>query len=229
MSKALKYPLVVTLAFLAVAIAAIAGLPVAPQEHEEGWLSLFNGNDLAGWRANIAPESFSVVDGAIRMQAPKERAHLFYVGDLSQGFVTFRNFEFEATVRGDGASNSGIFFHTDMSVRDESLHLGKGYEVQLNNTSNRQKTGSLYDVVEIHESPVDETQWFKIRITVREKHIVIQVNDEITVDYTEPDDVVRKPNRTRRLIDPQGGAVALQTHDSESIYYFKGIRLRPLP
>jgi hypothetical protein len=48
----------------------------------EEWHTLFNGKDLTGWRANVMPEAFSVVDGAIRVNAPKESAHLFFVGNL---------------------------------------------------------------------------------------------------------------------------------------------------
>ena len=33
----------------------------------EEWQALFNGRDLAGWRANFDPEAFTVVDGAIRV------------------------------------------------------------------------------------------------------------------------------------------------------------------
>ena len=51
------------------------------------WQSLFNGKDLAGWRANVMPESFSVVDGAIRANATRESAHLFCAGDTQRYFT----------------------------------------------------------------------------------------------------------------------------------------------
>src|ERR1041385_1252678 len=65
----------------------------------DGWQSLFNGKDLTGWRANAYPESFTVENGAIRVNATAESSHLFYAGDLKEGAVRFKNFEFEATVR----------------------------------------------------------------------------------------------------------------------------------
>lgn len=196
----------------------------------DNWRTLFNGKDLSGWRANVYPDSFSVVDGTIRARATKESSHLFYVGDLKDGFVRFKNFEFEATVRCDGSANSGIYFHTDMSVSNAKNHLAKGYEVQLNNQAREaKKTGSLYAVVDLPKSPVDETQWFKIRIKVQGKHIVIFVNDKSVVDYTEPEGVERSADHKGRLIDPNGGAIALQGHDPTSTYYFKDIRIRNLP
>jgi hypothetical protein len=84
----------------------------------------------------------------------------------------------EATVRGEPGANSGIFIHTDMTTRDKSLHLAKGYEIQLNSSQKeKRKTGSLYAVVDLDKSPVDESQWFKVRVTVRDKHITIYLND----------------------------------------------------
>ena len=193
------------------------------------WHTLFNGKDLTGWRANVMPEAFSVVDGAIRVNAPKESAHLFFVGSLKEGLAKFKNFELEMTCRSEPNSNSGIFIHTDMTTRDKALHLAKGYEIQLNSSAKeKRKTGSLYAIVDLAKSPVDESQWFKVRVTVRDQRITIHVNDQQTVDYTEPPDVQRPPERAGRVLCPDGGGIALQAHDPKSVFYFKDIRLRRL-
>ncbi len=196
----------------------------------EDWQSIFNGKDLTGWRANVMPESFSVVDGAIRVNASQESAHLFYVGDLKGGFVRFKNFELEATCRSEPNSNSGIFIHTDMTTRDKALHLAKGYEIQLNSSEKeKRKTGSLYAVVDLDKSPVNESQWFRVRITVRDQRISIHLNDQQVIDYTEPPGVLRPAERAGRLLSPEGGGIALQGHDPTSIFYFKDIRIKRLP
>ena len=196
----------------------------------DDWQVLFNGKDLTGWRANVMPESFTVVDGAIRANAPQPSSHLFYVGDLKEGVVRFKNFELEATVRGEKAANSGIFIHTDMSVSNAKNHLAKGYEVQLNSSpTEKRKTGSLYAVVDLDKSPVDETQWFKVRIKVEGKHILVHINEQKVIDYVESEGVKRPPERKGRLLDPNGGGIALQAHDPSSVFYFKDIRIRRLP
>ncbi len=205
-------------------------LPLPCVRAAEEWQTLFNGRDLTGWRANVMPESFTVVDGAIRAHATKPSAHLFFAGDMKTGFMRFKNFVLEATCRSEPNSNSGIFIHTDMTTRDSALHLAKGYEIQLNSTAKeKRKTGSLYAVVDLAQSPVDESQWFKLRITVSGKRIMIHLNDKPVVDYTEPENVTRPPERAGRLIDPQGGGIALQAHDPGSVFYFKDIRIKPLP
>ena len=195
------------------------------------WQTLFNGKDLAGWRANNDPGSFTVVDGVLRVQAPgKKCAHLFYVGDLKDGVERFKNFELEAVARAEPNSNGGIFVHCDMSVRDAALHLAKGYEVQLNSSAKeKRKTGSLYAVVDFEKSPVDESKWFTIRIVVQGKRITVTLDGQQVIDYTEPDDVQRPPERAGRKFAADGDGIALQAHDSGSVWYFKEIRVRRLP
>ena len=198
----------------------------------EPWRVLFNGRDLTGWKANVFPDSWSVVDGTIKAHATKESSHLFYVGAGNADFERFKNFELEVTARGEPNANSGIFIHTDLASFSAAQRLTHGYEIQLNSTEKeKRKTGSLYAVVDVDRSPVDETQWFKVRITVRDRRITIQVNDQTTVDYTEPDDASaqRPKDRKGRVLNPRGGAIALQAHDPGSVFYFKDIRIRPLP
>lgn len=197
----------------------------------DDWRPLFNGKDLTGWRANNDPDSFSVKDGVLRVQASgPTSAHLFYVGDLKDGLEAFKDFELEATVRAELNSNGGIFVHTDENIRDAQKHLAKGYEVQLNSSAKeKRKTGSLYAIVDLDSSPVDETKWFTVRVVVRDKRITIAVDGKQTVDYTEPDDVVRPKERAGRLFSPTGGALALQAHDTGSVWYFKDIRVKRLP
>ncbi|MDP3069785.1 MAG: DUF1080 domain-containing protein [Opitutaceae bacterium] len=198
----------------------------------EGWRELFNGKDLTGWRANAYPDSWSVVDGTIRAHATKESSHLFFVGDGKNDkndFVRFKNFELEFTTRGEPNANSGVFIHTDLAAGGAALRLSNGYEIQLNSTEKeKRKTGSLYDVVDLATSPVDETKWFAVRITVKDRRITIQVGGKTTVDYTEPDNVQRAPARKGRRLNPLGGAIALQAHDPKSVFYFKSVRIREL-
>ena len=214
---------------VAIFLLALAVAPAACRADD--WQSLFNGKDLTGWRANNDPESFTVKGGVLRAQASgKVSAHLFFVGDLEEGVEKFKDFELEAVVRAEPSSNSGIFIHTDMSVRDEGKHLARGYEVQLNNTpGEKRKTGSLYAVVDLAESPVDESKWFTVRVVVRGKRVTVAVEGKEVVDYTEPPDVKRPKERAGRLFSPDGGAIALQAEDAKSVWYFKEIRVKRLP
>jgi hypothetical protein len=208
-----------------VCIAAVANA-------QEGWIQLFNGKDLDGWKANVSPEAYSVVDGILVVHdtSPNIRSHLFYVDDGKQEFVRFKNFELKVVSRGGPHSNSGIFFHTDFSERDANRHLAKGYEVQLNNTeTDKRKTGSLYQIVDLDRSPVDDRNWFEMHIIVSGKQIVVNVDGKKVVDYVEPEHPERAEGRKLRVLDPAGGAIAIQAHDANSTWYFKEVKIKRLP
>ena len=66
---------------------------VTADEDEDGWVSMFDGESLEGWKASEAKESFRVEDGAIVSQG-QPRSHLYYVADEKP----FVNFEFKAQV-----------------------------------------------------------------------------------------------------------------------------------
>lgn len=191
------------------------------------WLQLFNGQDLDGWEANMHPESFTVEDGLLKAHGIHGMSHLFFVGGEKKTAV-FKDFELVVTARSASNSNSGIFFHTNRELRG-GKYLNKGYEVQLNSSKKeKQKTGSLYAIRPVDVSPVDETAWFQLRVLVNGKRIRVFVNAQQVVDYEEPAKPERPQSRAKRLIDPHGGAIAIQAHDPQSVFYFKEIRIREL-
>ena len=198
------------------------------KDETSDWQSLLNAKDPTGWKANSRPESYSVQDGILKVHGKNGMSHLFFVGADEKDDI-FVNFEFEAEARAEPNSNSGIFFHTNRELRGKK-YLNKGYEVQLNSTKKeKRKTGSLYAIQDLARSPVDETKWFTVRFRVEGKRIRVWLNDKRVIDYTEPPNPERPSSRAKRLIDPNGGALAIQAHDPGSVFYFRNIRVRRLP
>jgi len=224
----------ISILFLAIAFyPLIAAAADDDTKKESAWVEIFDGATTKGWKPNADEGAYRVENGALRLQAthPKNRGHLFFVGD-DRELDRFKNFELEVIARGEPNSNSGIFFHTDMATRDKVLHLANGYEIQLNSSlKEKQKTGSLYDVVDLTEAVIDDTKWFTVRIRVEGKRIQAWLNDKQTIDYTEPENVVsqRSEKRKGRVLREEGGAIALQAHDEDSVFYFRSIRIRELP
>ncbi len=55
----------------------------------EGWIDIFNGKDLTGWKISAEnPETFKVENGELVVKG--DRAHLFYDGDVADH--NFKNF-----------------------------------------------------------------------------------------------------------------------------------------
>jgi len=189
--------------------------------HATGWKSLFDGKTLNGWKPSENKDTFSVQDGMIVANGP--RSHLFYVGPVEN--AEFRNFEFKADIMTKPGANSGIYFHTEYQEKDWP---NKGYEVQVNNThSDWRKTGGLYAVEDVNESPAKDDEWFTEHIIVRDKHIIVKVNGKTAVDWTEPEGWEPPRGMSGRRIS--SGTFALQGHDPKSVAYYKNIMVKPLP
>jgi hypothetical protein len=186
-----------------------------------GFVELFDGRSLDGWKMNENPAGVRVADGHIVVNG--ERGHLFYDGPVYHH--SFKNFELRALVRTKPNANSGIYFHTVFQQDDWPR---KGYEVQINNSQGDwRRTAGLYGIEDVKVPPANDEQWFLVQIRVEGKRITTSIDGKQIVDYTEPDGVKRDGGFEGRLIDR--GTFALQAHDPGSEVWYKAIAVRPLP
>ena len=192
------------------------------------WISLFDGRTLNGWEASENKGTWQVEDGALVTRGP--RSHLFYVGEVSHH--NFKNFELRAEVKTSPGSNSGIYFHTEYQ---ETGWPAKGYECQVINSNpavgpgeyvEHKMTGSLYAIRNVWKAPAPDDVWFNYRIVVQGKTIRTYINDELMVDYTEPDKPFRPEDKQGRLLS--SGTFALQGHDPKSVVRYRNIKVKPL-
>jgi hypothetical protein len=182
------------------------------------WVSLFDGKTFNGWKVGENAASFKVEDGAIVVNGPV--GHLFYDGEV--GDHDFKNFEFKAKVMTMPGSNSGLYFHTKYQ---EKSWPSKGYEVQVNNShTDWKRTASLYDIKDVKETYVKDNEWYTETILVQGKRIITKINDQVVVDYTEPDNIDQ--TKGRKL---SSGTFAIQAHDPKSKVFVKDIMVKILP
>lgn len=186
---------------------------------DDGWIPLFDGETLNGWRASENQGSFTVVDGVLVVHG--KRSHLFYEGPIADH--NFTDFEFEAEVMTKPGANSGIYFHTEYQ---EEGWPAKGYEVQVNNThTDVRKTAGIYAIQDNH-SPFADNEWFTIYIRVEGKRIVTKINGKVVSDYTEPENPEREGGLSGRLLG--SGTIAIQGHDPGSEVHYRDIKVRLL-
>jgi hypothetical protein len=194
----------------------------------DGWIELFNGHSLEGWRPSENKNSWKVVDGQLAAEGP--RSHLFYNGPVHG--ADFRNFELEVEALAKHECNSGVYFHTRYQ---ETNFPEKGFEIQINNTANgegsyreRKKTASLYGLRNIYRQFIPDDQWFKIHVLVRGKNVQVRLDNMLMVDYTEPNPpIIPAGGEKERFLDH--GTFALQCHNNGSYARFRSVKVRPLP
>ena len=181
-----------------------------PKATADGWVSLFNRKDLTGWKTHpVAPGDWRVEDGILIGRGPKV-SHLY----TERGDYEDLHFRIEAKINAGG--NNGQSFRKQFSAKIG----GDGYEAQIDSSSHKAKTGSLY----IHTSPavaveqvlVPVDTWFTQEVIVRGNHIVILVNGQKTVDFID------KNNNYAR------DHLALQVYDPATVVHFRKIEIKEL-
>jgi len=199
--------------FSAILAGAALLLSVSAQT-EKGFVSLFDGKTLDGWKVAEDKGAFKVEDGAIVVNG--DRSHAFYVGKVND--AKFENFELRLDVMTKPNSNGGVFIST---VYQEEGWPSAGYEVQVNNTqSDWRKSGGLYAVVD-NKEPFKDNEWMKYVIRVDKGVINVSVNGkELVKDY--------KAEEGKSKLSKGGGTIALQAHDKGSTTLYKNIRIKEL-
>jgi serine/threonine protein kinase len=149
-----------------------------------GWVQLFNGKDLTGWKVHpTGTTGWTVENGAI---TPIDKGMRYLFSERGD----YANFHCRAEVklnRGD----SGIYFRAPFGPS-----FPQGYEAQLQEPSDSRpgdNTGALYNhgpadhtvVARSFGSQVSGTTWFTLEIIANGDHITTKINGKTAVDYVE--------------------------------------------
>ena len=193
-----------------------------PKPDADGFVSLFDGKSLDGWKIGKNAESWSVKDGLIVVHGPGP-AHLFYDGPIHNH--DWKNFHLKAEVMTFPKANSGIYFHTKFQ---EEGWPSQGFEAQVNEThGDRKKTGGLYNIKDVMDNPpAEDGKWFLYEIIVEGKHVILKIDGKVTTDWTEPDPANPPKDMEGRFI--QHGTIALQGHDPNSEVHYKSVVIKAL-
>ncbi len=177
----------------------------ATESAKHGFIPLFNGTDLTGWKTATGNTGhWKVVDGAITCAGFAD--HLYTVRN------DFGDFHLRAEVKINETGNSGIYFRAGLP-----LAIVGDYEAQISNRSNQPKTGSLYNLVNLDRVLVQPDTWFVLEIIAQDNRLRVLVNGEETANYVE--------NREGRRLE---GYIALQHHDADSVVHFRKIEIAPM-
>ena len=180
------------------------------EKSKDGWIQLFNGKDLTGWRISDNGK-WKVEEGEIVANGP--RSHLFTDQE-------FKNF----ILQGRGQNHARQQFRNLLPHEVPGNRLaGKrprspGQREPHRPGQNRQPVQRRQTL----QTPAKDNEWWTQTVIVKGRHIIIKVNNEVVVNYTEPQNV----KGGRKLSQ---GSFALQAHDPKSVVYYRNIRVKRLP
>jgi hypothetical protein len=210
-------------------VARLPVLPPLPSPDTGGWIQLFDGKDLNGWK-QVGPGTHYVDSGLIKSHGGM--GLLYWQGQKFGNCkirVLFKMQKFN--------SNSGVFIRIPIEPREEWMPVHYGYEVQIDNhpeTSGEDEyhiTGTLYSLTKPLAKPGKPgPEWNTMEITLDGPHTIVFVNGQKVTDYKEGDPVPQRkfdfePQRGRR---PNEGYMGLQNHGNDDIVYFKEVAIKPL-
>jgi serine/threonine protein kinase len=191
----------------------------AASRSADGWISLFNGRDLTGWKTHPRfPGQWRVENGVLL--GPGGKTSFLFTEHGNFGDVHLR---VEARV-GSGTSG-GIYGRAIYPPDQDSTKYVPGYLVKINadSTVDPVRTGRMYVMEADKYTSVVTTpprakanEWFTMDVTIRRNRVLTEVNSQKATDYTDE----------RRLFTL--GHIALQVHSGKSPVEFRKIEIKPL-
>lgn len=176
--------------------------PLTKAEVADGWLNLFDGETLFGWR-NEGDADFRVLDGLV-VAAEGTRPCLL------RTTAQFDEYRLRVTFLSDIGTNSGIFLHTPPVPTNPAVDC---YELNIaDEGTNPFPTGSLVGRTEVAGGH-DKLEWQTFDVTVTKAEVVVLLDGKEIVRYEDP-----KPL--------QRGCIGLQYNSGRIA--FGNVQLQPL-
>jgi hypothetical protein len=177
---------------------------LTPAEVEQGWIALFDGKTLFGWKANNRETNWRIEDGVI--VADEGPAGLLCTTS------EFADYELRCEFRLSAGGNSGIFLRTLFEPKEVTSDC---YELNMCDSHPAFPTGSLVGLIK-PETPVSgEGRWLEYRVKCEGRTIEVLLGGQPVLKYTDD-----RPQARFR------GLIGLQKNAGKAEY--RNVFLRPL-
>ncbi len=188
---------------LSLATAHGAENTLTPEELDDGWILLFDGETLFGWR------SASKADWQVRAGA-------IVAGEGEPGLLLttsqFGNYALKFDFRCPATTNSGVFLRTSPTVKPEEV-ARKCYELNIAAPGVSEfPTGSFVQRKRA-QAVEPKTDWQAMEVIADGGHFTVQIEGRDVLDYTDPKPLGR-------------GYIGLQFNQGQ--IEFRNIKLKPL-
>ncbi|GAC1427216.1 MAG: hypothetical protein NVS9B7_17430 [Flavisolibacter sp.] len=204
-------------------------ISLSGNEKGKQWKSLFNGEDLTGWK-HVGKGSMSVEDHMIRGHGGL--GLLYYTREKLGNCVIRVVYKMR-----DENSNSGVFIRIPIEPREEWMPVFYGYEVQIDNHPERSNeddyhiTGALYSISKPLAKPGKPgPEWNTMEIMLQGPRTIVYINGIKVTNYKEGDPAPPRKFEYEpyRGIRPNSGYMGLQNHGDNDVVYFKEVSVKAL-
>ena len=174
-----------------------------PDEIAAGWIKLFDGQTMFGWKANTNV-NWQITDGVIHADK----------GDPGLLVTTteFADYELRCDFRLEKGGNSGIFLRSVFSPKDPTKDC---YELNMCDTHPAFPTGSLVGLIKPEKPVSGEEKWMTYHVVVEGNRIDVKLDGKAVLSYTDT-----RPTALTR------GFIGLQKNAGRAEY--RNVYLRPL-
>jgi len=224
------------LCWLAAARALAAGHPVI--DPGQGWVALFDGKDLTGWKV-VDPRGRQVDADAWTIEGETlTRTGKGYLASQSEYGDFILDLEFKVGPK----TNSGIILRFDPEYSaGKPMYWWNGLiEIQIFDSHGAQEVGkhdcgALYDMVAPGQNAMRKPgEWNRVTITAKGSRIVVIMNEVkiIEADLDDWNAAEKNPDGTPNKYHqpmkdaPRRGHIMLQDHPGE--IWFRDIYIKPL-
>ena len=173
---------------------------LTPEELDDGWISLFDGKTLFGWK-NANKADWKVDDGIITVT----KGEVGVLHTTSQ----FANYVLKVDFLAGEQTNSGIFLRTRPETGDTAADC---YEINIAPPDNPYPTGGITGRLKSEEVAISGV-WQTYEISADGGHFVVKLNGRVMADYTDEKPLGR-------------GRIGLQLNSGK--VQFRNIKLKPL-
>ena len=174
------------------------------EELEAGWVRLFDGQTLFGWKANN-DVAWSVKEGVISAEAGES--------GLLCTTSRFADYELRCDFKLATGGNSGVFLRTPMKPTDPGVDC---YELNMcDDHPSGFLTGSLVKRAKPETPVVSGGEWHSYHVRVEGPKVVVQMDGKPVLDFNDTTD---KPLKT--------GHIGLQFREGK--IEFRNVYLKPL-
>lgn len=216
---------------------------LSSEETSDGWILLFDGTSLDGWKRYNAEEIgplWSVQDGTIVCSAEGLGEGAGEHGGSLMTTQQFSNFDLRFEWKISPGGNSGVLYHViEKPEYEQDYHTGPEYQVMDDggwegDLTSAQLAGSNYDMFAADSTkklmPVGE--WNTGRIVYNNGHVEHWLNGQKVVEFEEGSPEFEEKYKNSKWVDYPGwnqfktGAISLQDHGAA--VYYRNIKIKEL-